>query len=180
MQSIVVALDEPFRERVEDAAGEIKAVTGRKDLPHATRPHFTLHVAERYSPDIHAALSTLIAREAVTFETGQVGVFRGPSVVVAMEIVRTNEALWFHERLLEAVAPLAVGAKPAYDTRTWAPHVSIVAGSIEETHIEAILSVLALRDFQWRMRLTNICLVPGPRTREWVRFDAGGSATMPG
>jgi 2'-5' RNA ligase len=172
MPSIVVALGEPYREWIEEAAGEVKAVTGRKDLAAATRPHFTLHVADRYGDGVDAVLARAAAdARGVDFKTGRVGVFRGPQTVVALEVLRTDALLRFQSALAAALAPLAEGAKPAYARETWAPHISIVAGTIDPAHVDAITAVLARRDFAWRAPVTNICLVPGARSREWMRFD---------
>lgn len=172
MQSMVVALDEPYREWIEEAAGEIKAVTGRKDLASATRPHFTLHVAGRYGRGIDATLAALAgSAERVEFETGHVGVFRGPKTVVALEILRTDDLVQFHASLLERIEAIADDPKAVYAPDTWAPHISIIAGAIAPEHVEAITAVLALRDFAWRVPLTNICLVADERAREWTRFD---------
>ncbi|MEX2227678.1 MAG: 2'-5' RNA ligase family protein [Dehalococcoidia bacterium] len=172
MQSIVVALDEPHRERIEEAAGEIKAVSGRKDLAAATHPHFTLHVADRYEDAIDAALARIAgSTQSFPFETGRVGVFRGPRVVIALEVTRTEALLKFQEHVAEAVAPLAADARPAYAPDTWAPHIRIISGVIEEQHIDAIMAVLARRDFTWRPLLSNVCLVPAPRAPTWTRYD---------
>ena len=172
MPSIVVALDEPYRERIEEAAGEIKAVTGRKDLASAARPHFTLHVAGRYRDGIDAALAAMVdVSQGIEFETGRVGVFRGPETIVALEVVRTEELMKFHASLLECIVPFADDPKLVYASQTWAPHISIVAGNIAPEHADAITAVLALRDFAWHVPLTNICLVPDERAREWTRFD---------
>jgi 2'-5' RNA ligase len=177
MQSIVIAIDEPYRERIEEVAGEIKAVTGRKDLAAATRPHITLHVAERYEPTIDAVLAGFAAAAPLaTVRTGDVGVFRGPQVVVALEVIRDEALTRFQAKLAAAIAPLADAPKPAYAPDTWAPHITIVAGQIEEQHIDAVMAVLGRRDFAWTVPVTNICHVPGPRAREWTRFDLGTTA----
>lgn len=172
MPSIVVALDEPWCEWIEETAGEVKAVTGRKDLAAATRPHFTLHVAERYEPGIDEAVARVASLAAVTsFETRRVGIFRGPQMVVALEVIRSDALLQFQGRLVEEIAPFAAGTKQGYDREMWAPHISIVAGRMDEWEVEAITAVLARRDFAWTMPLTNVCLVPGPRALEWTRFE---------
>jgi 2'-5' RNA ligase len=174
-QSIVIAIDDPYREWLEGAAGEIKAVTGRKDLVAATRPHATLHVAGRYGDGIDAALAHVATHAAgLTLDTREVGVFRGPQTVVALEVVRTDALLAFHRTLIGVIAPLSDDPKAVYATGSWAPHISIVAGRIEPEHTDAITALLARRDFAWRMPVTNVCLVPSPRATEWVRFDVAG------
>jgi 2'-5' RNA ligase len=172
MPSIVTAIDDPYREWIEEAAGEIKAITGRKDLPAATRPHVTLHVADRYAPGIDDAIAGVVASTPLLeFKTGEVGVFRGPQVVVALQVLRTESLLRLHSRLSQSVARYAESPKHAYATETWAPHITIIAGSIEDQHIEDVIAVLARRNFAWTVPLTNLCLVPGPRARDWTRFE---------
>jgi 2'-5' RNA ligase len=176
MPSIVVALDEPHREWIEEAAGEVKAVTGRKDLAAATRPHFMLHVADAYGEGIDATLSraTLNLREP-HFETGRIGIFRGPQTVIALEVLRTDELLRLQSTLASAIEPLATHPKPAYAPETWAPHISIIAGRIAPEETDGIMAVLALRNFAWRAPITNLCFVPGAHAREWIRYDIGPS-----
>lgn len=174
-QSIVIAIDDPHREWLEEAAGEIKAVTGRKDLTAAARPHVTLHVAERYGHGIDEALSKVATRASgLTLDTGEVGIFRGPQTIVALEVIRTDALLALHRTLFEALAPLAVDPKPVYATASWAPHISILAGRIDPEHAGAINAVLARRDFAWRIPITNVCLVPSSGGAEWMRFEVGG------
>jgi len=171
MQSVVIAIGEPYREWIEEAAGEIAAVTGRKGLsPH--RPHVTLHVAGLYDGDVTPALSRM-ARLASKLDlvTGRVGIVRGPRIVVALEVVRDRALVAFHQQALAMLAPLARTARPAYATDTWAPHITIVDSAIDPAHADAIGAVLARRDFSWRIPVTNICLVPGPSAVEWTRFD---------
>ena len=172
-QSIVIAIDDPYREWIEEAAGEIRAVTGRKDLAAAARPKVTLHVAERYGEGVDEALSRVAADAAgLTLETGEVGVFRGPQTVVALEVIRTDALLAFHRTLAESIAPLAIEPKAVYATASWAPHISIVAGRIDPAHADAITAVLARRDFGWRMPVTNVCLVPSEGAVEWMRYGS--------
>jgi hypothetical protein len=85
--------------------------------------------------------------------------------------MRTDELLRFQSALASAITPLADQPKDVYAPGTWAPHVNIIAGRIEPEEADAITGVLALRDFAWRVPLTNVCLVPGPRAREWTRYD---------
>jgi 2'-5' RNA ligase len=172
MPSIVTAIDDPCREWIEEAAGEIKAVTGRKDLPAAIRPHITLHVAERYATGVEDAIAGIAASTPpLKLNTGEIGVFRGPQVVVALQVLRSEPLLQFQSRLSQAVAGYAELPKPAYAPETWAPHISIIAGSIGQRHIDDIIAVLARRNFAWTVPVTNICLVPNPRAREWIRFE---------
>jgi hypothetical protein len=45
MQAIVTALDEPWRERVEEIWAELKAVFQLKSVEGSTEPHFAFHAA---------------------------------------------------------------------------------------------------------------------------------------
>lgn len=176
MPSIVSALDEPYREWLEEAAGEVKAVTGRRELVAPARPHVTLHVAERYTPGIEGALGRFALSEApLTFTTGEVGVFRGPQMVVALQVLRNDALLRFQADLRAAIVPFAERPKPVYGAETWAPHITIVAGRIDPAHIEGIIAVLGRRDFAWTVPLTNVCLVPDASAHDWLRFDIGGA-----
>jgi len=167
----------PLPQRIEETAGEIKAVTGRKDLAAATRPHVTLHVSERYDSAINDSLAGLAgSAQPLTFRTGEVGVFRGPQVVVALEVIRDEPILRFQSELATTVAPLADAPKRAYAPDTWAPHITILAGAIDEQHIDTIIAVLARRDFAWTVPVTNVCLVPHSPARDWTRYDLRATA----
>ncbi len=91
-------------------------------------------------------------------------------------MIRDEALTRFQAELVAAIAPLADAPKTAYAPDTWAPHITIVAGQIEEQHIDAVMAVLGRRDFAWTVPVTNICRVPGPRAREWTRFDLGRTA----
>ena len=63
MQAIVTALDEPWRERVEEIWSELRAVFQLKAIAGSTEPHFTYQVAERYDAARLAPIAARIAAD---------------------------------------------------------------------------------------------------------------------
>jgi 2'-5' RNA ligase len=179
VESIVTAFDKPWRERLDDIWGELKAVVA--DLKGAdveTRPHFTYQGADSYdSVRVSNALAG-IAAASVSFEieTSGVELFQGDEgIVVYLAITPSDELRAMHRRIWDATLRIADGRKPVYAEATWVPHITIASGAIGEEQVPLVQGVLGRKEYQWTMPVTNLCYVPDTTsaTREWYRFGFG-------
>lgn len=172
MQYLVAAIDDPAREQIDDIAGEIVAVTGKKALARTRRPHIVLQAAERYAEGIFAALDRIAAAtQPFDVMAGRIGVFRAQTDVVAIEVIRSPQLDRLHDDLWRATTPLADRRKDVYAPATWAPHVAIATGELSDDEIALVQTLLARRPPVERIAVTNVCLVPHDRAYEWRRFD---------
>ena len=173
MQAIVSELDDAHREMALDIWGGLKAVTGLKQLEGAANPHFTYQSAARY--DTTAAAGTLrriaAATAAFAVETGAAAVLRGPRHVVYLPVLANDALSRLHEALWSDLGPLAEDRRSAHAPDSWAPHLTLAAGRIDEARMPGVLRFLAGRDARWHVSVTNICLVPDTSTADgWLRF----------
>jgi 2'-5' RNA ligase len=172
MQAIVSELDEAHKELALDIWGGLKAVTGLKHLVGVAHPHFTYQGAGHYDPPGAAAALRRVAAatQAFTVETGAAAVLRGPRHVLYLPVLVNDALVRLHELLWNELAPLAVERRPTHAFGTWAPHLTLAAGRIDEAHMPAILRFLAGRDARWTVPVTNVCLVPYTSTpNDWLR-----------
>lgn len=181
MQAIVTALDEPWRERVEEIWAELRAVFQLKAIAGSTEPHVTYHVAERYDETRIAPILARIASTTAPFEidTHGLGVFRGKETVLALHITPSAELLATHRAIWSNVSAALPGepsaasdVKEAYTAATWAPHVTLATVGLREEQLPDIMALLGRRDYRWRMPATNLCLIPdtSSKTAAWTRW----------
>jgi 2'-5' RNA ligase len=175
VQAIVTALDEPWRERVEEIWGELRAVFRLQSVAATTEPHFTYHVAERYERyAVDEAISRLAASMlAFDVETHGLGVFRGEETVLFLHVTPSPALRAMHTAVWAAVDAIASDTRPIYAAHTWIPHVTLAIGDLREEQLPEIMALLGRRDYRWRMRATNVCFVPDATSRSepWVRWE---------
>ena len=178
MQAIITAIDDPFREAIEDVWGELKAVFGLKGMAGATRPHFLYQAAERYDTASAGAIIERIARETAPFaiETAGLGIFRGRVTVLAMTLHREGTVAQLHRRIWDELTGCARDVRREYASATWVPHVTLAAGELgDDVPLEALSQFLGRRDYRWSIPVTNLCLSEDTRSESasWQRFDLG-------
>ena len=178
MQSIVTAIDDPWRDELEGIWGELKAVFGLKSLTGTTRPYLTFHVAEAYTPGIRAELASVASRGTpFTIETHGAGVTQGEQTVIYLHVTRAEALDDVHHVIHHIAQPLAFKAKAAYESETWIPHIALATGALTEAEVAEIIPFLDRREYAWQIRATNLCLIPDTRIAngEWTRFDLTGT-----
>ena len=175
MQAIVTALDEPWRERVEEIWAELRAVFQLKAIAGSTEPHVTYHVAERYDETRIASIVARIAGAAAPFEieTEGLGVFRGEETVLSLHVTPSPELRAMHAAIWRDVSAAASGVKAVYAAETWAPHITLAIGDLREEQLPDIMALLGRRDYRWRIPAANLCLIPdtSSATAAWTRWD---------
>jgi 2'-5' RNA ligase len=171
MQAIVTALDEPWRERVEEIWAELKAVFQLKSVEGSTEPHFAFHAAEQYDAGPVGAALTSITSIAPPFEveTHGLGVFRGDQTVLFLHVTPSDALRALHAAVFEAVQPLAAAPTPVYAAATWVPHIALAVGDLREEQLPEITSLLGRRDYRWRVRASNLCLISDTESRTAAR-----------
>ena len=114
------------------------------DLPSrlpAGRPHVTLAVAERISPDVDELLGPIARRLPLACDIGAPVLFGQSNAVLARLIVPTAELLALHADVQRICAPyLQPGPLPHSLPGHWTAHVT-VARRIENASVGAVLGV---------------------------------------
>ena len=178
MQAIVSALDDPWREQVENIWGELKAVFGLKSVIGSTRPHFTYQVAESYYAEgIGTALAELAAAQApFVVQTRALGFFRGDETVLYLAVVRGAALEGVHERVWAAASAHASGLRAHYAAETWVPHITLAIGDLQESQLPEIMAFLGRKPYEWAITTTNLCLIEDTSRAgaEWRRYDLTG------
>ncbi len=160
MQAIVTALDDPYREMALDVWGGLKAVTGLKQLTGAAAPRFSYQLAERYDDGVADALRAIAAETPrFTVTTGAAAVLRGPRCLVYLPVLANDGLDRLHRALWTRAGRLAEGLAEAHAPGSWAPHVTLAAGRIDESRMPDVLRFLEGRDTRWELPVTNIALI---------------------
>jgi len=179
VQSIVTAFDKPWRERVDEIWGELKAVVAElKGAAVETRPHFTYQVAESYDPTRLRNALAGIAAGALKFEIKTTGVelFHGNDGLIVYLALAPSDALRaLHRRIWEATQRIADGRKPVYAETTWVPHITVASGQIAEEQVALVSELLVRKEHRWTMPVTNLCYVLDTTAvnSDWIRFNFG-------
>ena len=161
MQAIVSTLDDPHREMALDVWGGLKAVTGLKQLTGASAPRFAYQLADRYDAEATAdalrSIATVTPR--FTVATGAAAVLRGPRHIVYLPVLANDDLDRLHRALWACAGQLAEGLVEAHAPGSWAPHITLAAGRIDESRMADVLRFLEGRDTRWNVPITNIGLV---------------------
>ncbi|MBI5289851.1 MAG: 2'-5' RNA ligase family protein [Chloroflexi bacterium] len=182
MKAIVTAIEDPWRDRIANVWGELKAVFGLAGLTGAVRPYLTFHVAEEYRPGIEDTLARIAARGTpFRMETHGIGIMQGALTeglqsVVYLHVTRTEALDDVHHVIHHAAQPLAVNAKAAYENETWLPHIAVASGALPAEAVPQIVEFLGRREYNWSIEATNLCLIPDTRlaAAHWVLFELRG------
>ncbi len=174
MQAIVSTLDDPHREMALDVWGGLKAVTGLKQLTGAAAPRFSYQLADRY--DAAAATGALrsiaAATPRFTIATGAAAVLRGPRHIVYLPVLANDALDRLHRALWARAGQLAEGLVEAHAPGSWAPHITLAAGRIDESRMPGVLRFLEGRDTRWTVSINNIGFVTDTSA-------AGAAVTVP-
>jgi 2'-5' RNA ligase len=179
VESIVTAFDKPWRERLDEIWGELKAVIA--DLKGAaveTRPHFTYQGADSYdSVRVSNALAGIAAGStAFEVETAGVELFHGDDGIVVYLAITPNDALRaMHRRIWDATQRIAEARKPVYAEATWVPHITIASGALGDEQVPLVQELLGRKEYRWTMPVGNVCYVPDTSDAggDWYRFNFG-------
>jgi 2'-5' RNA ligase len=160
MQAIVSTLEDPYREMALDIWGGLKAVTGLKQLTGAAAPRFSYQLADRYDAATAGALRAIAAETSrFSVTTGAAAVLRGPRHIVYLPVLANDDLDRLHRQLWTRAGPLAEGLVAAHAPGSWAPHITLAAGRIDESRMPDVLRFLEGRDTRWTFPVTNIGLV---------------------
>ena len=161
MQALVSTLDDPHREMALDVWGGLKAVTGLKQLICASAPRFAYQLAGRYDAEATAGMLRSIADATPRFTvaTGAAAVLRGPRHLIYLPVLVNDDLDRLHRALWAQVGSLAEELRDAHAPGSWAPHITLAAGRIDESRMPDVLRFLEGRDTRWTLPVTNISLV---------------------
>ena len=175
MQAIVTAIDDPYRDAIENIWGELKAVFGLKGVAGSTQPHLTYQTAEGYDATLDARLRDIAgSTPPFEIETHGIGVFRGKETVLYLHLTESAQLSDLHARLWDATGSAATNVTSVYAPATWAPHLTIAVGEMPADQLESVLRFLDARPRAWRIPVTNICVIPDSTAgSQWRRFDLG-------
>jgi 2'-5' RNA ligase len=86
-------------------------------------------------------------------------VLRGPRCIIYLPVLANDDLDRLHRVLWTRAGHLAEGLLPAHAPRSWAPHITLAAGHIDESRVSDVLRFLEGRDTRWTLPVTNIAMV---------------------
>ena len=139
-------------------------------------PHFTYHCAKTYADTLHETLDHIAAGTS-PIATGCffLGIYNAPPPLFFLPLVRTDALSSLHRRLWAELDAISTGAMDRYAAEAWMATVNVTP-DIERDISGELLPYLLARDFQWKIRIDNICLLhdTGERQVLEARFDLRG------
>jgi len=110
------------------------------------RPHVSLLVAERLTPDqARAAVEPLTEATDVVLRLGSVAVFPGRAGVVYLGVTPTRRLLRLHHELHTRLAAVGVESGRHYLPDAWVPHCTLAQGLTHDQVTTAVRAVKRLR-----------------------------------
>jgi 2'-5' RNA ligase len=178
MEGIVSLLDEEHYRLTEGLWAELEHTFGLRGIYATPYPHFSYHVAKRYDVEgLEAALKEM-AETTRPFQvrTAGLGLFTGQSPVLFIPVVRGQALSQFHQRVWEAVSPLASGEEAHYHPERWMPHITIVFGELPSEKLPGVIRLLSERAFDWQITVDNLTYIEalGQGQKSRFRFKLSG------
>ena len=161
MHGLVTLLPPPFYQQVEAIWDRLEQNCGLKGIRVTPYPHFTWNIAEHYDFDRLKEVATTIALSSKPFavRTAGLGLFTGANPVVHIPLVRTIELSLFHEQCWRAVQDISTELGMIYAKVSWAPHISLALGDVDDTSLPQVMDELAAETYSWEFAVDNIALI---------------------
>jgi len=175
LYGIVSVLDDEHQEAVWRLWGEIQRGFGLS-IRDTHVPHFTYHCAKTYGPAVQDALGGIAATTApMRTASFVIGVFNAPPPLFFLPLVRTDALSALHRRLWTELGPIATEVMDRYAAEAWMATVNL-APDLERDLSAKLLPFLLARDFQWEIRVDNVCLLHDTGELQVLedRFDLRG------
>ena len=110
------------------------------------RPHVSLLVAERLTPDqARAAVEPLTDATDVVLRLGSIAVFPGRAGVVYLAVTPTRRLLRLHHELHVRLAAVGVESGRHYLPDAWVPHCTLAQGLAHDQVTTAVRAIKRLR-----------------------------------
>lgn len=161
MYGIVSLLSEEYDQFVRDIWRDFEAEFGVHGVHKTPVPHFSYHVAERYTQDaLESNLRPVLEYVTpFTVTTNGLGIFTG-EVPVLYVTMQPNERLFdMNQRLWNVLAPVSQEIHPLYHPGKWVPHITLTQGDIGNDRLPDVIRMLSPRNFYWEFTVDNIVLL---------------------
>ena len=161
VQGLVAMLDESHTARVKELWGMLEVGCGLKAIYATPYPHFSFHIAERYVlEDMDAALTKLVKTiPPFTVRTTGLSFFTGPSPVVFVPLVVSQELISVHQLLWEQTTRTAERLSALYSPGRWVPHITLANKDVHTENIECVIGQLSEESFDWEIEIRRLGLV---------------------
>ena len=172
MNAIVAMLDPTYERRVYDLWEELETKFKVRGVYVTPYPHFTFQGAASYHLDrLQTVFEQLAAGcEPFTVQTSGLGLFTGESPVLFIPVKRTPALNRMHERVWDAMQPLATDCNVLYNAAHWIPHITIGFGDMQPDVLSAICTYLADRDFDWEIEVNSIAFIHNTSDSQLLKY----------
>ncbi len=164
MHGLVSLLPDEYYRKVEDIWQMLEEECGLTGIKVTPFPHFSWLIASDFDWGALKRKMEEIASQTRPFnvQTGGIGLFSGPSPVIFIPVVRTDELNRLHRRVWDAIQPIGVEISPFYAPQYWMPHISLGYQDVTNKNIDCAMQELAFRTFNWKFDADNISFIHEP------------------
>lgn len=161
VQGLVAMLDEPHTARVKELWSKLDVGCGLKAIYATPYPHFSFHIAERYDLEEIDAVLTKIVKSIPPFTVRTTGLsfFTGPSPVVFVPLVASQELISIHQLLWEQTTQTAERLSVLYSPGRWVPHITLANKDVRAENIGCVTGQLSVESFDWEIEIRQFGLV---------------------
>jgi len=161
VQALVAMLDDAHTARVKEIWSRLDVGCGLQAIYATPYPHFSFHIAERYDLDqIDADIKRIVGSiPPFKVRTTGMSVFTGPSPVVFVPVVASQELLSIHQLLWEQTTRSAERLSLLYSPGRWVPHITLANKDVRGENISCVTEQLSEDAFDWEIEINQFCLV---------------------
>lgn len=160
MFAITSLLNPRNAQRINRIVKGLETRFGLDDVQDTPDPHLTyLLTGTRRLNDLKSVLREVAATTSPfsAFTTG-LGVFPGPSPVIYIPVLRSNDLNLLHQRVLDVSAPLCrVGSY--YSPDRWLPHISLALHDTTADLLGPVLGHLNEETYNLRVNVNNLAIL---------------------
>ena len=164
IRGVVSLLDDQHTTLVESIWRELEMDCGLTGIQVTPIPHFTWQVVEKYNWDVLEEKIQQLSSDLEPFYVHTTGLsfFSGESPVAYIPIIRTKNLSEIHEFIWHTSSPAAVNPAAYYSPELWMPHITLAIFDVDRETIQCIVSKLAFRNLDWKIRINSLLAVAQP------------------
>ncbi len=161
VHALVALLDEDHTARVKEIWSLLEVHCGLRAINATPFPHFSFHIAQRYSlDDIDGRLHNL--SETITpfsVRTTGLSIFTGPEPVVFVPLVASQNLLSVHQLLWDQTSGYGEHLSNHYRPGHWVPHITLANKDVNVENIACVAEHLVPRSFVWEIKISQLAVV---------------------
>ena len=161
VQGLVALLDEIHTNRVKALWKQLESQCGLTAIYATPYPHFSFHIAERYDLEelgqqIKAVIGSI---RPFKIRTTGISFFTGPSPVVYIPVVSSQELLLIHKRLWDETTHSADWLSEYYSPGRWVPHITLANKDVTASNLDCVAGQLIDQPFVWEIEINQLGVI---------------------